>query len=69
VFVYLLTHVVLHVGINLGLLPVTGTTLPFASYGGSHLLIEFLSLGILSGMQQYRRLGGVSRLSLFSRSE
>jgi len=55
VFIYLLTHFVIHVGINLGLLPVTGTTLPFMSYGGSHLLVEFLAIGILSGMQQYRR--------------
>lgn len=62
VFVYLLTHVVLHVGINLGLLPVTGTTLPFASYGGSHLLIEFLSIGILVGMQQYRRSSDISHI-------
>jgi len=63
VFIFLLTHVVMHVGINLGLLPVTGTTLPFMSYGGSHLLIEFLALGILVGMQQYRRVGNISRLS------
>lgn len=69
VFIYLLTHVVMHVGINLGLLPVTGTTLPFMSYGGSHLLVEFLSLGILMGMQQYRRSGKVIRLSLFGLSE
>lgn len=64
VFVYLMTHVVLHVGINLGLLPVTGTTLPFASYGGSHLVIEFLSIGILVGMQQYRRGGEISHITV-----
>lgn len=62
VFVYLLTHVVLHIGINLGLLPVTGTTLPFMSYGGSHLLVEFLALGILVGMQQYRRAPNVRHM-------
>lgn len=45
----------IHIGMNIGLLPVTGTVLPFVSYGGSHLVIEFLSLGILSGMQRYRR--------------
>lgn len=62
VFIYLLTHFVIHVGINLGILPVTGTTLPFMSYGGSHLLIEFLAVGILVGMQQYRREGSVRQL-------
>jgi rod shape determining protein RodA len=51
VFVYLLAHVTLHTGINVGLFPVTGTTMPFMSYGGSHLVTEFLSLGILVGMQ------------------
>lgn len=52
---YFLAHFALHVGINLGVLPVTGTTIPFMSYGGSHILIEFLSLGMLSGMRQYSR--------------
>ena len=46
---------IIHIGMNVGLLPVTGTVLPFVSYGGSHLVIEFLSLGILSGMRRYRR--------------
>jgi len=55
VFFYFLAHFVLHVGINLGVLPVTGTTIPFMSYGGSHLLAEFLALGILSGMSRYAR--------------
>ncbi len=52
---YFTAHFVLHVGINLGVLPVTGTTIPFMSYGGSHLLVEFLVLGILSGMSKYSR--------------
>jgi rod shape determining protein RodA len=52
---YFGAHFVLHVGINLGLLPVTGTTIPFMSYGGSHLIVEFLALGILAGMNRYSR--------------
>ncbi len=55
IFFYFLAHFVLHVGINLGVLPVTGTTTPFMSYGGSHLLAEFLALGMLSGMSKYAR--------------
>lgn len=55
IFFYFLAHFVLHVGINLGVLPVTGTTIPFMSYGGSHLLAEFFALGVLSGMKKYSR--------------
>lgn len=55
VLCYFGAHFVLHVGINVGLLPVTGTTIPFMSYGGSHLLAEFLALGMLSGMAAYSR--------------
>ncbi len=55
VLCYFAAHFILHVGINVGVLPVTGTTIPFMSYGGSHLIAEFLSLGILSGMGAYAR--------------
>jgi rod shape determining protein RodA len=50
-----MVHIIIHVGMNIGLLPVTGTTIPFMSYGGSHLLTEFLGLGILTGMRRYGR--------------
>ncbi len=50
-----LVHTIIHVGMNMGLLPVTGNTLPFMSYGGSHLLTEFLGLGILMGMRKNSR--------------
>jgi rod shape determining protein RodA len=48
-------HFAIHVGMNIGLLPVTGTTIPFMSYGGSHLIMEFGGLGILMGMRKYAR--------------
>lgn len=47
------THIVVHAGMNLGLLPVTGTTIPFMSYGGSHLLTEFLALGLVIAMRRH----------------
>lgn len=51
--VMLMSHFIIHIGMNIGLLPITGLPLPFLSYGGSHLLAEFLGLGILMGMRKY----------------
>jgi rod shape determining protein RodA len=59
------SHFLVHVGMNMGLLPVTGTTTPFMSYGGSHLLTEFLSLGILMGLMR----GGRERVIVEDKTE
>lgn len=40
----------MNVGSNLGLIPVTGINLPFLSYGGSNLLINFAVLGIIQSI-------------------
>ena len=48
-------HLFIHAGINLGLLPVTGTTIPFMSYGGSHILMEFTALGIVASLSRHAR--------------
>lgn len=53
--IYFTSQFVVHVGMNMGLLPITGTTLPFMSYGGSHLVTEYLALGILMGMRRNAR--------------
>ena len=52
-FSMFLSHFVIHVGMNVGLLPVTGITMPFMSYGGSHLLAEFLGIAILMGQDNF----------------
>jgi len=55
VAIFFMSHIIINVGMNIGILPVTGITLPFMSYGGSHLLVEFIALGILMGMRRYSR--------------
>ncbi len=53
--IMIMSHVLINVGMNIGLLPVTGITLPFLSYGGSHLITLFAGLGILMSMRSYGR--------------
>ncbi|MFA6301357.1 MAG: rod shape-determining protein RodA [Candidatus Paceibacterota bacterium] len=53
--IFFMGHILINVGMNLGIMPVTGIPLPFMSYGGSHLLAEFMGLGILMGMRRYER--------------
>lgn len=55
VAVMIMSHVIINIGMNIGLMPVTGINLPFMSYGGSHLLTSFIALGILSSMNRDRR--------------
>lgn len=55
VLILFLAHVGFHTGINLGLFPVTGTTTPFMSSGGSHLVMEFAALGIIASLAQQGR--------------
>jgi rod shape determining protein RodA len=42
-------------GMNLGLMPVTGITLPLISYGGSSVLGTFLALGVLQAIHAHSR--------------
>lgn len=51
--VMLMSHFIIHVGMNIGLLPITGLPMPFMSYGGSFMIVVFLGLGILMGMRRY----------------
>ncbi len=40
----------INIAITLGLLPITGISLPFVSYGGSGILINFIALGIVQNI-------------------
>ena len=53
--IFFMGHIIINIGMNLGLMPVTGIPLPFMSYGGSHMLTEFAGLGILMSMRKYGR--------------
>ncbi len=42
------THILVNVGMTIGLMPITGIPLPFFSYGGSFMLSCWLAIGILA---------------------
>lgn len=44
---WLAVQVVQNVGMNLGLLPVTGLPLPFVSYGGSSMIVSWVAIGLV----------------------
>lgn len=55
VAIYFIVHIIVNIGMNIHLLPVTGTPLPLMSYGGTHLLTEYILLGIVMSMNNYAR--------------
>jgi rod shape determining protein RodA len=47
-------EVLVNVGMALGLMPITGLTLPFVSYGGSSLLVSMMAVGLLNNVGRCR---------------
>lgn len=46
----LITQMAIHIGMNIGLAPVTGIPLPFVSHGGTALITNFIAVGILQSV-------------------
>ncbi|NTW55157.1 MAG: rod shape-determining protein RodA [Chlorobaculum sp.] len=51
----LLTHVVINVGMTIGVMPVIGVPLPFISYGGSSLVANMMMVGLAMNFSKNRR--------------
>ncbi|NCN45105.1 MAG: hypothetical protein COU63_00865 [Candidatus Pacebacteria bacterium CG10_big_fil_rev_8_21_14_0_10_36_11] len=47
ILAYFFTQTMINIGMNMGMLPITGVTLPFVSYGGSSLLSSMVLLGFV----------------------
>ncbi|MCL5970728.1 MAG: rod shape-determining protein RodA [Patescibacteria group bacterium] len=59
VFFSFLIQIFVNIGMNIGMVPVVGVTLPFVSYGGSSLLSSFIFLGFLSSINKASKINGV----------
>jgi rod shape determining protein RodA len=55
IFFAFLIQIFVNVGMNIGILPIVGVTLPFVSYGGSSLLSNFIFLGFLAAINKGKR--------------
>jgi rod shape determining protein RodA len=64
VFIMILVQVTINVGMNMGLLPVTGLPAPLLSYGGSSLLSLFICLGLLQSIYQRKKGNADYRITL-----
>ena len=47
-------EVIVNISMTMGLMPITGLTLPLVSYGGSSLLVSMMSLGLLNNIGRCR---------------
>jgi len=51
--IILISQVFINIGMNIGILPVIGISLPLLSYGGSNLIATFIAIGILQNIKTY----------------
>lgn len=66
VIMMIMFHVLENIGMNIGLLPLTGIPLPFVSQGGSFLLANLLSVGMVLSMRYHHQSYMFSRDDEFS---
>lgn len=55
IFSQLFIQIIINIGMNLGLLPITGITLPLLSYGGSSIISTFMGLGLVAAVARERK--------------
>ena len=51
--ILLFSQIFIHIGMNLGILPIIGIPLPLVSYGGSNLILTCIGLGIVQSIKSH----------------
>ena len=54
VVAWLAFHTFENIGMNLGIMPITGVPLPFVSYGGTSMFASWIALGLLQNVRLHR---------------
>jgi len=44
---FMFIHILINIGMSMGLMPATGLPLPFISYGGTFMITNFIAIGLL----------------------
>lgn len=57
VFAMMLFQISVNIGMNIGIFPITGITLPLISYGGSSLIVTIICLGFVSSVAKIKKRG------------
>jgi rod shape determining protein RodA len=55
VFSMISFQVIVNISMTIGIAPVTGIPLPWVSYGGSAIMLNFFSIGLVESVANYRR--------------
>jgi cell division protein FtsW len=58
IMVMLSIQVVVNIGVSIGALPTKGLPLPFISYGGSALIFNMMTVGLMLNVSRTQDIGG-----------
>jgi len=50
----IISQLIINIGMNLGIMPITGVPLPFMSYGGTSMLLYWMLIGLILSVQNHQ---------------